>query len=498
MKRPFRFIAFILVICLIFSVVALPVQQSSPAFAQSSVQATVAAYGLNVRLQAGTETEIVGAYPAGLIVSVEGREANARAEGLWVFSHYPETGLRGWVLSSYLRFPFGFDVNSLPVTDAQGQRGVAPIISAPPPPASGDAAPVSVEGALSGTTAGAVNFRSGPGTGYSAYRQLALGTQVAITGRNSNNTWYRVVVNGQEGWLFATLVSVTGDINSLPVVADAPATGGGGGASAPVGGSGATIPGIITNIGSRSRQIFQVGQALGNRADVFSKVGDSISHSDRFLTPIGVGGLQIGNYTSLQPVIDYFMRSSARTNNSFANQSLATGGGWTTYSVLDSRFSLPGTCQPGETPLACEYRVVKPALALIMFGTNDAAYLNANEFTANLQIIVQISIDMGVIPVLSSIPDNLASPAMTTRAQYFNSLIRSVAVANGVPFWDYWLSLQNLPNKGVGGDGLHPSINPATNEAGIFTPDQLQYGMNMRNLTALMVLDAIWRQVLSR
>jgi len=43
---------------------------------------------------------------------------------------------------------------------------------------------------------------------------------------------------------------------------------------------------------------------------------------------------------------------------------------------------------------------------------------------------------------------------------------------------------------------LHPSVNPATGEAGIFTPGELRYGYNMRNLTALQVLDAIWRNVL--
>lgn len=492
MKKTYRLAAFFLLISLITSGLF---SYTSPASGQSSVQATVQAYGLNVRVRAGADELIVGSYSAGTVVNIEGRQESPSADGLWVYTVYPTTGLRGWVLATYLKFPYGFDTNSLPISTSLGQRAT---IEAPATDSATTttetSAPVSIEGALSGLTTGTVNFRNGPSTSNAILRTLPASTLVAVVGRNSDNTWFQGVLNGQTGWLYYTLISINGDINALPVTAQStqPNVGSSSGTVA-----GSTMSGIITNITSRSRQIFAQGQALGNRANVFSKVGDSISHANTFLTPIGVGGLQIHGYTSLQPVIDYYMTTPARTNNSFANSSLATGGGWTTRIVLDPAFAMPGVCQPGESPLVCEYRVVKPAVALIMFGTNDAGYLSDAEFVANLQTIVQTSIDMGVIPVLSSIPDNLASSGMGGRALHFNSLIRSVAVAYRVPFWDYWSALQTLPNKGIGGDGVHPSINPATFEAGIFSASELQYGMNMRNLTALMVLDAIWRQVLS-
>jgi hypothetical protein len=46
----------------------------------------------------------------------------------------------------------------------------------------------------------------------------------------------------------------------------------------------------------------------------------------------------------------------------------------------------------------------------------------------------------------------------------------------------------------MGPDGVHPSWAP---NAADFTPENLQYGSTVRNLTALMVLDALWRQVMN-
>jgi uncharacterized protein YraI len=495
MHIPVRWIRVVLVFELILVALGALTNSAQPVYGQSAVRATVAVYGLNVRAHPGTTAQIVGSVTAGATVMVEGREDSFDDEGIWVYISHEVTGLQGWALSVYLTFPFGFDISSLPTTSAAGHRPTDPDVATSPSPAD---ATTSIEGALAGTTTGTVNFRSGPGTNYPVIRTLPAGTPVAFTGRNGNSTWLQAVVNSQQGWLFYALVSVEGGLAGLPVVETTPAAAPAGNmGSVPVVDSGSAFPGIISNVGAGSREIFRRGQVLGNRADVFAKVGDSISYSNFFLHPIADGGLQLYGYTYLQPVIDYFSRTPARTHNSFGNDSVATGGGWNSYDVLNPSRNVPGICQPGETPLACEYRVIKPAVALIMLGTNDVAYLSGDEFVTNLRQIIQISRDMGVIPVLSSIPDNLSSPAMTARAQSFNALIRSVAISSGTPFWDYWLALQNLPNKGLGGDGIHPSYNTATGETAIFSPDQLIYGYNMRNLTALMVLDAIWRQVLS-
>jgi hypothetical protein len=72
---------------------------------------------------------------------------------------------------------------------------------------------------------------------------------------------------------------------------------------------------------------------------------------------------------------------------------------------------------------------------------------------------------------------------------YYNQIITDVALRLDVPLWNYWQSMQYLPNKGIGGDGVHPSVYPGG--SGNFTDTGLLFGYNMRNLTALAVLDRI-------
>jgi hypothetical protein len=146
-------------------------------------------------------------------------------------------------------------------------------------------------------------------------------------------------------------------------------------------------------------------------------------------------------------------------------------------------------------PLECEYRLAKPSVALIMFGTNDSGGMPIAEFQRNLQRIVQISIDMGVIPVLSTIPPKHYNPATDGRVPEFNQVIIATARAYDVPLWNYGLVMSRLPGEGLDPDGVHPSIPPSGNSA-IFTADQLRYGYTMRNLTALQVLYTLWQQVL--
>src|SRR5687767_7861339 len=81
------------------------------------------------------------------------------------------------------------------------------------------------------------------------------------------------------------------------------------------------IPGISGSVYSHLRQVVNVGKRLGNRLNVFSKVGDSITFSPYFLHPVGNGGLRLDSYTDLQATVDFFIPTQARTNNSFANDS---------------------------------------------------------------------------------------------------------------------------------------------------------------------------------
>lgn len=353
-----------------------------------------------------------------------------------------------------------------------------------------------------------VNMRTGPGASYDIMTVLPAGMAFQIDGQHaSDRLWvHGTAANGYTGWVAAGFVIMPLDaLEVLPVLgADAPVSAPG--ASAPVEAapveaapveSAPASQDIIANITPTARQIFERGLALGNRANVFSKVGDSITFDTHFLNPIGWGQYQLRGYASLQPVIDHFMSGAARTSNSFANTSVAVNGGWTTNEILAPSNAEP--CLPGESRLVCEYRVNKPALALIMIGTNDVALMDANTYRSNLNTIVQTSIDMGVIPVISTLPRRSGYDASITA---FNQVIEETAAAYGIPLWRYGAAMESLPSWGLSPDGIHPSFPPGTHPedfpaAADFTPDNLTYGYTLRNLTALQVLDAVWRGVMA-
>ncbi len=68
------------------------------------------------------------------------------------------------------------------------------------------------------TTQFRVNVRSGPGTQYTVLGVAVFGDSLDITGQNADGTWLRVNFNGQEGWMSATVVDVTGEVEGAPVV----------------------------------------------------------------------------------------------------------------------------------------------------------------------------------------------------------------------------------------------------------------------------------------
>jgi len=252
----------------------------------------------------------------------------------------------------------------------------------------------------------------------------------------------------------------------------------------------------ISGLNSQLRSIYLAGRALGNRSNVFAKIGDSITVEPYFLTPIGQGQIVLHDYTYLQPVIDYFSTERAYDANSFASRSLAADYGWSAWTALDINWADHSLCLAGEAPLRCEYRLVKPAIALIMFGTNDAVNSTPEVFRANLSTLVNVSIQMGVIPVLSTIPDRYLGDIPPERVFDYNAVIVDVAQTYNIPLWDYWSSLQGLPNHGIG-DSVHPSYPPNASTAD-FSAENLQYGYTVRNLGALFILDALWRQIITQ
>jgi len=67
-----------------------------------------------------------------------------------------------------------------------------------------------------------VNVRTGPGTAYPRIGEVTNGYTADILGRNNDGSWVQINYSGGQGWVFASLTQITGDVNNVPVVDVAP------------------------------------------------------------------------------------------------------------------------------------------------------------------------------------------------------------------------------------------------------------------------------------
>jgi hypothetical protein len=62
-----------------------------------------------------------------------------------------------------------------------------------------------------------LNLRAGPSTSYEILNKMPRYMAVPVIGRTSTNLWLQVVYQGETGWSWAPYMSVSGDLNSIPV-----------------------------------------------------------------------------------------------------------------------------------------------------------------------------------------------------------------------------------------------------------------------------------------
>lgn len=349
------------------------------------------------------------------------------------------------------------------------------VIEALPPAAIPDGRVVFMESTL--------RLRATPSTTSAILDLLESGTHLRIIGRTPDHDWLEVQTpDYQVGWVATEYVAVFIDLDHVPDRVDP--------------GTGINFAACIYGIGDNTRDIFQRGQAMGNQAEVFAKVGDSITVSNNVFYPLGAGQYDLADYTNLQAAIDHFAQTTVQDSNPFTHTSLAAEVGWSALAVLDPELADPQHCNPGESPLLCEYRRINPAFALIMFGTNDVGYVAPVDFESHMRRIISLSIERGVIPVISTIPDRIDHEAAV---DVYNRIIRRLADEYSIPLWDYGHAMAAVGRIGLTFDGVHPSSPPhGYEDTANFHAENLYYGYVIRNLTALHVLDALRREVVLR
>jgi TolB protein len=71
-------------------------------------------------------------------------------------------------------------------------------------------------------TAYGLNVRTGPGVAYSIIGVLSRGDVVEVVGKNASGTWLQIAYSGQEAWVAAVYVDLTGFLATVPEVSTPP------------------------------------------------------------------------------------------------------------------------------------------------------------------------------------------------------------------------------------------------------------------------------------
>jgi hypothetical protein len=223
------------------------------------------------------------------------------------------------------------------------------------------------------------------------------------------------------------------------------------------------------------REIFATGRSLGRNPRSFSKAGDSTIESPYFLGRFDRGPYNLGPYQYLHAVIDYYQ-------GSYGRDSLAVRIGQHSWTLLNPAWADKKQCEADESPLACEFRVNNPSVVILRLGANDAGVPKL--FDTKMRDVVDYVIAQGVIPVLSTKPDQRKG------TEQINDIVRKIAADYQIPLWDFAKVADTLPGRGLGPDGVHLTGFPQSDYT---LPQAFQRGHGVQNLTALIVLDKIWR-----
>jgi hypothetical protein len=241
-----------------------------------------------------------------------------------------------------------------------------------------------------------------------------------------------------------------------------------------------SLPVIPETISERVRQIYMAGKESGLNQNAFSKVGDCETYSPYFLYPFDMDPVNydLGEYHSLEAILTEY-------RGSFSRASLAAKQGFSVSSVLSPFWSDPNQCKADESPLICEIRVHKPAIVLVMFGTNDVKTSTRDGFEKNLRQVLDWAILNNVVPVLATKADNLELDGS------INAIIARLAYDYQIPLWNYWRALQDLPAQGLDTDKYHLTYaQPLFDNA-----ENMQKGWPVRNLTALQMLEKLHQEL---
>jgi hypothetical protein len=225
-------------------------------------------------------------------------------------------------------------------------------------------------------------------------------------------------------------------------------------------------PILPSNISEQMKELYWRGIQQGNDPHAFSVVGDCQSNPQIFM------GMFDSEVDPLDEKFRNLMDTIENFHGSFNRMSVTVRDGQSVASVLSPEWADPERCDADESPIVCEFRLHKPSIVFINLGTNWNSG-NESAHADYLREIVRFVLDHGAVPILSSKGDNQEGGHRINRAT------AEVAEEFGVPFWNFWRTLHDLPGKGI--DDTRPG--------GYLTAE----GWNRHSYSGLQALDAVWK-----
>ena len=200
--------------------------------------------------------------------------------------------------------------------------------------------------------AGGLRLRQLPNPDGTILFNLQSGTPLLVSERTTDSAWvYVTIPEGFEGWLATSFLDLSVELALIPQT-DNPQAAPYFELEAPE-----SAPSVISGVTGGARQIYLRGQQLGNRRNVFTMIGDSLTDTEMFMRSIP-GGYNLRDYGYLLPAIQFFNVDTGY-GNAFARDPFSAEAGWVTFSTLDTNNTPTDICDPGWAPLDCEFRLIR-------------------------------------------------------------------------------------------------------------------------------------------
>ncbi|MFN8178069.1 MAG: GDSL-type esterase/lipase family protein [bacterium] len=216
---------------------------------------------------------------------------------------------------------------------------------------------------------------------------------------------------------------------------------------------------------ARLRAIVVQGVAAGRVAGRMGQIGDSITESSAYFRNAILSGPSSNetghDYAAVRSWLAYSGTQPADGNSFYRDHGKGPDygnlGGW---EIADAEAAghPPAGVLTGDGTTPGEY-----SWALLMFGTNDIdeGGWSAAAWKATYRTFVQGYVDLGVVPVLSTIPPELAHVG-DGRVEAANVAVVQLADEMLVPWVDYHALIlhfqpQNWLGTLIGADGTHPT-----------------------------------------